>query len=224
MRVSKSAKSANVLIIGGNPLERDSLSRLVCDAGHTVFAEDEEVTAEIAIIVLMETHGDVPGDVRSRIISSYSGIPVVLFAENEGRASDLKTAGLNVSAIVDQALCLERISQVLQLVLDGFYVLPASFVEQMPERPAPKKKLPDFSNLLDDTMPSKREMEVAALIAFGKTNKEIAKKLEIAVNTVNVHVNALMRKLNVENRTKIAVWYLTVGQSATTGVELQLSS
>lgn len=48
---------------------------------------------------------------------------------------------------------------------------------------------------------SPREREVAALAAAGLTNKEIAEKLFVSVNTVKKQVSAAMRKLGVHSRT-----------------------
>lgn len=50
-----------------------------------------------------------------------------------------------------------------------------------------------------------REMEVLALLARGRSNKEIANDLGIAERTVKQHVNALMAKLNVSSRTQAAL-------------------
>ncbi|HEU0286683.1 MAG TPA: helix-turn-helix transcriptional regulator, partial [Nocardioidaceae bacterium] len=50
---------------------------------------------------------------------------------------------------------------------------------------------------------SPREREVAELAATGLTNKEIAEKLFVSVNTVKKQVSAAMRKLDVHSRTAL---------------------
>ena len=50
-----------------------------------------------------------------------------------------------------------------------------------------------------------RESEVAALIAEGKTNREIASELVISQRTVDGHVERILAKLGVSSRTKLAV-------------------
>ena len=47
---------------------------------------------------------------------------------------------------------------------------------------------------------SGRQQEVLAILAIGKSNKEIARELGIAEGTVKVHVNAVYRALGVNNR------------------------
>lgn len=52
---------------------------------------------------------------------------------------------------------------------------------------------------------TRREQEILALIADGKTNQEIAQMLYIAPGTVRVHVHAILQKLDVRDRTQAAV-------------------
>jgi DNA-binding NarL/FixJ family response regulator len=51
---------------------------------------------------------------------------------------------------------------------------------------------------------TKRQREVLALIARGKSNKEIARALNIAEATTKIHLAALLRVLGVRNRTEAA--------------------
>ncbi len=53
---------------------------------------------------------------------------------------------------------------------------------------------------------SRREREVAALVAQGMTNKEIADHLVIAERTVEGHLERIRGKLGLRSRTQIAVW------------------
>ncbi len=52
---------------------------------------------------------------------------------------------------------------------------------------------------------TRREQEILALIADGKTNQEIAQMLYIAPGTVRVHVHTILQKLDVRDRTQAAV-------------------
>ena len=52
---------------------------------------------------------------------------------------------------------------------------------------------------------SPREREILELIARGDSNKEIARTLSIAETTVKVHVQHILRKLNLSSRVQAAV-------------------
>ena len=52
---------------------------------------------------------------------------------------------------------------------------------------------------------TKREMEVLKGLTEGKSNKEIARDLEITEPTIKLHVKTLYRKLDVNNRTQAAI-------------------
>ena len=51
-----------------------------------------------------------------------------------------------------------------------------------------------------------RERQVVNLVAQAKLNKEIAHELHLTEGTVKEYLNRIFRKLNVSNRTELAVW------------------
>lgn len=69
-----------------------------------------------------------------------------------------------------------------------------------------------------------RQLEILGLIARGFSNKDIARALTISINTVKVHVAALMNVLNVSNRTEAVFIHeqLLSGGDSRLGQEAQL--
>ena len=53
---------------------------------------------------------------------------------------------------------------------------------------------------------TRRERDVAALIAENKTNREIAQALFVGERTIATHVSHILTKLNAASRTEIAGW------------------
>ena len=53
---------------------------------------------------------------------------------------------------------------------------------------------------------TQRESEVLRQLAYGLTNKEIAQALHISYETVKEHVQHILRKIGVTDRTQAAVW------------------
>lgn len=58
---------------------------------------------------------------------------------------------------------------------------------------------------------SPREQEILALIARGDSNKLIARELDIAETTVKIHVQHILRKLNLSSRVQAAVFAVNHG-------------
>ncbi len=58
---------------------------------------------------------------------------------------------------------------------------------------------------------SHREMQVLRHIALGLSNLDIARSLNITVDTVKEHVQSILRKLQVTDRTQAAVWAIRHG-------------
>jgi len=77
----------------------------------------------------------------------------------------------------------------------------ASMPKEKPRAPGPRAR-DAFGGL------TAREYEVAALIAAGKTNREIAALLFIGEGTVVTHVKHTLAKLDLTSRTQIAAWVL----------------
>jgi two-component system nitrate/nitrite response regulator NarL len=58
---------------------------------------------------------------------------------------------------------------------------------------------------------SPREREILGFLAKGASNKEIARELEVAESTVKIHVQHILRKLNLTSRVQAAVYAVETG-------------
>jgi DNA-binding CsgD family transcriptional regulator len=72
---------------------------------------------------------------------------------------------------------------------------------------------PSARNRLTD-----REIEVAALLAEGRSNREIAGQLIVSPETVKAHVARLIRKLGASNRAEVVARYLQLPDARRSGV------
>ncbi len=75
-----------------------------------------------------------------------------------------------------------------------------------PAHSALMQRMPLFAERL-----TPREMDVLRLVAQGHANKEIARKLNVAEYTVKKHVHNVIAKLNVSDRTQVAIVAVKVG-------------
>jgi two-component system nitrate/nitrite response regulator NarL len=61
---------------------------------------------------------------------------------------------------------------------------------------------------------SPREREILRCLARGASNKEIARELDVAESTVKIHVQHILRKLELTSRVQAAVWAVEHGVAA----------
>ena len=89
-------------------------------------------------------------------------------------------------------------------------------------RDAPPARSGEFrriaSSMANKTIPddidvplTPRETQVLRLVSMGLSNQEIADSLEISIETVKEHVQNLLRKLSLGDRTQAAVWAIRHG-------------
>lgn len=65
---------------------------------------------------------------------------------------------------------------------------------------------------VDDDVPlTNRETQVLRHVALGLSNKEIGRSLSISIETVKEHVQNILRKIAVSDRTQAAVWAVRKG-------------
>ena len=92
-----------------------------------------------------------------------------------------------------------EIADAIRRAVKGESVVDAEVTNKMMQRMRTRREKP-----LHDAL-TPRELEVLKLIGEGKTNQEIADTLYIGVKTVKTHVSNILAKLQVEDRTQIAV-------------------
>ena len=93
----------------------------------------------------------------------------------------------------------EELFRAIRVVYQGGSLLEPLVVTRLMDRLAqdanPSESMP--SEALTE-----REMEVLALMAQGRTNREIASELFVTERTVKFHVSSILSKLNASNRTE----------------------
>jgi predicted ATPase/DNA-binding CsgD family transcriptional regulator len=80
------------------------------------------------------------------------------------------------------------------------------YAQQLRVHPAPEQRAEAKVDQLTE-----REREVAALIAQGKTNREIAQELVLSKRTVEKHAANILSKLGLTSRAQIVRWAIEIG-------------
>lgn len=111
----------------------------------------------------------------------------------------------------------ELISAVQQ-VLSGESILNKDLMVRLLRRMALDSDTPSQREPLPGRL-SPREREVLHLLTQGQTNREIARNLTVSTATIKIHVEHILAKLGVSDRTQAAVLAIELGLLPTTSNE-----
>jgi DNA-binding NarL/FixJ family response regulator len=177
-------------------LETDPLFTVVGEAASG--AEAIELAGELfPDIVLMDIRmPDMDGlEATKRLKKRFPALIIVILTVSDA-ASDLFTA-LQFGA---QGYLLKNMDpdewlRYLHALLDGNRDVPRQFADRL---------LHQFrAGTEGDELLTEREKQVAACVAAGQTNRQIAEQLGISENTVKNHLKNIMEKLQVQNRVQL---------------------
>ena len=140
----------------------------------------------------------------------------VVVLSSSDRASDvIQAIDLGAMGFLPKRMTTEDLADALRLVMAGGIYVPTMTLGQTPDRDAPPAEPADRA-AAPESLPSFEEMgltprqaDVLTLLLQGKSNKDIARRLVLSVETVKDHVQAVLRALGVSSRTQAV---LAVGQ------------
>jgi DNA-binding NarL/FixJ family response regulator len=204
------------LLAARSPLSRAGL-RYVVERGLDASAIDEaaalgELTASARrarpdLVMLDLGLPELDGfDGLRRLRQELAGVPIVVLGRGAGRRTILQAIESGAHGFVPDDAAVETIVEALKLVLAGNVYVPAAVLAEPEavERPAANDDAPvSASAELAGLTP--RQRQVLDLLVRGHSNREIAKQLGVAQGTVRIHVAAILRALNVRNRTQAAL-------------------
>ena len=166
----------------------------------------EEAIAQVETlqpdIVLMDVRMPVMnGSTATRIISErFPHIKtLVLSTYDEDRdLSEAIRAGAKGYLLKDMPS--EELVNTIRCINCGYAQLAPGLLERVINpQPIPECNPPALAQL------TPRELDVARLVALGATNQEIALKLFISESTVKTHINSIFNRLNLKNRSQLAI-------------------
>jgi len=201
-----------ILIADDHELFRDGLRHVLDQLGGPltiVEASDFRQAIEIVErerdidIVLLDL--SMPGMVWSEGLqrlkeTAPDQVPIIILSASDDRRHVLQAVNLGAAGFIPKTSSSRVMLSALKLVLSGGVYLPPALLEQGgPSDSGPLASESAVSFL------TPRQREVLALLGQGKSNKEIARVLQLAEGTVKLHVTAILKALNVNNRTRAVV-------------------
>jgi DNA-binding NarL/FixJ family response regulator len=208
------AKGIRVLVVEDNPLLRDELAALL-DAQpdlKVVAAADEPDVALRRVqetkphVVLVDAslgnHSSRHFVERVRTAAPEAGVIVMDLLPVEEDVVEFAKAG--ATGFVAKGAKIDELVATVRSVAGGAPVVLPPLAGALFSYIAKRAAGPGAKAASDGIRLSKREREVIDLIAEGLSNKEIARRLHIATDTVKSHVHNILEKLALNNRLQIA--------------------
>ena len=194
-----------ILIADDHDLLRDTLVMFLETQGdiQTTCAKDlpEAVSAlqQDASYDLVLLDFNMPGmnglDGLEHVLRTYPGVKVALMSGVATRAIAEKALAQGASGFLPKTLTAKSLVNAVKFMAMGEQYAPLEFMTAEEDVPA---------NELAEKL-SKRELQVLQGLTDGKSNKEIARDLDVQEPTVKLHMKTLYRKIGASNRTQAAL-------------------
>lgn len=206
-----------VLIVDDHPLFREGLKQVLQGLadGTEVIAEGDagralELTASRTDLELVLIDLSMPAmdgfTALARFAREAPGLPVVVVSANEDAAEVRRALALGAVGYIPKSTPPNQLLDALRLVLGGgMYVPPLLLRAAQPRASAQVPRDANAGEDASDQSLTDRQLAVLALLSQGKSNKLIARELDLAEKTVKAHVTAVFRTLGVVNRTQAAL-------------------
>lgn len=125
----------------------------------------------------------------------YPALPIAVVSGSDDRADVLAALAAGVNGFVPKGLKDDDLVAALQSIMNGAIYVPASLAYGAGSagESAPPAGI-DLARL------TPRQRDVLGLLVEGRSNKEIARALDLGHGTVKIHLAAVFRHLGVSNR------------------------
>lgn len=205
----------DILIIDDHPLFRAGIATVVAgiadDARLIELSSCEQALEWLAVnpppaVVLLDLK--LPGmdgmTGLSLLRDASPTTPVVVLSATEEGSSVRQAITQGAMGYIPKSSGSDVIANAIRLVLAGGIYLPLSVMEEPAAASAAEPAVGEI-------VLTRRQREVLELLAHGSSNKEIASTLDLAENTVRVHVAAILKSLEARNRTEAGYRAFSLG-------------
>jgi NarL family two-component system response regulator LiaR len=200
-----------ILVVDDHTVVRKGLCALLSDGKYGIEVVGEAADGRDAIDKALALNPDVILlDLAMPVMGGLEVIPVIRqgnpearilvltsFAEDEQVREAIQSGALGY--LMKDASPDELVSTIHNVSLNRMS-LPPDLARKVMLGPRKPDANPPATLLTD------REMDVLRCVARGYSNKQIASELSVSTPTVRTHVSNLLRKLNLENRTQLALF------------------
>ena len=145
-------------------------------------------------------------DVLRELGARWPTVPVVVLSAFHDREKVSKALELGAVGFIPKSARREVMCGAFNLIFaGGIYVPPEILAVRAPSEGAAACEPANLRASALSLGLTERQAEVLALMMQGKSNKAISRTLGLAESTVKIHVSAILRALDVSNRTEAVV-------------------
>ncbi len=126
---------------------------------------------------------------------------LVVFSSQTDQLNVAKCLSLGIFDVVAKSSPVPQLFDAIERAIRGDQPNPESLMLATKSRLRRPRQ-----NVSNDIPLTKREWQVLQHVAIGLSNREIGRALGISVETAKEHVQNILRKLDVTDRTQAAVW------------------
>ncbi len=174
-------------------------------SGEQAVEETRKANPDVVLMDIRMPDGD-GLSAMEQIRSQSPDIPVVVLSTYDNPTYVARSVALGAADYVLKGSAREQIVGAIQRAASGDNPAGDSVLRQVKEAMA-KRRDPNEKEL----PLTNREMQVLRHVALGLSNREIGRSLGISVETVKEHVQNILRKIDVSDRTQAAVWAVKGG-------------
>jgi len=210
----------NVLVVDDHPMVRDGMrGMLSSDRAFEVVGEAANGADALAAVdklhpdvVLMDIRmPDMDGlQATQQIKAAHPDVSVIMVTMYDDPDYLMEAISAGAAGYLLKDVSRFDLMQTVRTVVQGGTFLNPELMTKSLQRLANKTKA-QAAEASPLAVLTNREHEVLGLLAQGKSNKEIAAALVVSVATVKTHVEHIIQKLGVSDRTQAAVMAVTHG-------------
>lgn len=181
----------------------------IVEAGHVeALMAALERAPEIDLLLIDPSSPGMGGTAALQAIrAAHPELPVVILSASEEKSAVDRALMIGARGYITKTTPGELTLAALRLVLSGGTYVPATFLVQH----MAATDTPSHAAIAGAATLTPRQREVLDLLARGCPNKEIAQRLGMAVGTVKIHMTAILRALEVKNRTQAVLAAMAMG-------------
>ncbi len=170
---------------------------------------DQAVTVIAATrpdVVLLDVHlpGGNGAEVIRRVVAAGVDTRFLALSVSDAAEDVIGVIRAGARGYVTKSITGPELADAIRRVADGDAVFSSRLAGFVLDAFSGSSDVPVVDEELD--LLTQREREVLRLIARGYAYKEVGKELFISVKTVETHVSAVLRKLQLSNRHELARW------------------